>query len=98
MHAFLLAHYRIIQGNETGLAQVLMKHYRFWYHDKMHETSQVRFLVGDGLEIPQNPRESASACKCAFDRTSFVRCNHLYCCRLTQRRSLNLFFLIPIVE
>ncbi|KAM3573109.1 hypothetical protein VYU27_004920 [Nannochloropsis oceanica] len=32
---------RIIEGKQTGLAQVLMKHYRFWYHDKMHETSQV---------------------------------------------------------
>ena len=96
MHAFLHAHYRIIQGNETGLAQVLMKHYRFWYHDKMHETSQVRF-GGVELEIPQNPRESATAYKCASDHTTPVR-KPLCCCRLTQRRSLNLFFLIPIVE
>lgn len=24
------------------LAQVLMEHYRFWYHDQMDATSQVR--------------------------------------------------------
>lgn len=33
---------RIIEGGRRDLAQVLMEHYRFWYHDQMDVTSQVR--------------------------------------------------------
>lgn len=33
---------RIIEGDMRDLAQVVMEHYRFWYHDEMDVTSQVR--------------------------------------------------------
>jgi hypothetical protein len=66
-HAFLHPYHRIIQGKETGLAQVLMKHYRFWYHDKMHETSQVRFVGGE-LEIPATSEGVGNRLPCVFGK------------------------------
>ncbi len=37
---------RIIEGGMRDLAQAIMENYRFWYHDQIDATSQVRPLAG----------------------------------------------------
>ena len=46
---------RIIEGGMRDLAGGVMEHYRFWYHDEMDVTSQVRELI----KVPRPVRTPA---------------------------------------